>query len=190
MSSRGRTIRSLAVWIVSEWSFCSRMMPGDEAAVGGGDVGQGVFACDGGAGVEDVFEDVVGIGPVRAGQLGADVAAGVEEAVALEAGPVEHEPAPGRVGGGMLVGGQHLLVLRQQRRLLVRGRPDRAPDGFEPLADLWVAQGQELARDRDASGRGGGPSSCATASSRARAQAGRAESVAIASSRSDSDSSG
>ena len=56
---------------------------GDEAAVGGRDVGEGVFAGDGRAGVEDVLEDVVAVGPVRARQVGADVAAAVEEAVAL-----------------------------------------------------------------------------------------------------------
>ena len=52
-----------------------------------------VVAAHGGARVQDVFENVVGIGTVRAGQLGADVAAGIEELVARQAGAVEDRPA-------------------------------------------------------------------------------------------------
>ena len=66
---------------------------GDKASVRGGDVSEGVFAGDGGAGVEDVFEDVVGIGTVGAGQLGSNVAAAIEEFVALVAGAFEDEAA-------------------------------------------------------------------------------------------------
>ena len=92
-SSRGTTIRSLAVWMTRDVAVCSRMMPGDQPAVGGRHARQRVVAAHGGARVEDVFEDVVGIGAVRAGQLGADVAAGVEEPVARQAGAVEDGPA-------------------------------------------------------------------------------------------------
>ena len=79
--------------MTSDVGVCSRMMPGYQAAVGGRHVGHGVVPAHGGAGVQDVFEDVVGIGAVRAGQLGADVAAGVEELVARQARAVKNGPA-------------------------------------------------------------------------------------------------
>jgi len=121
---------------------------GDKASVRGGDVSEGVFAGDGGAGVEDVFEDVVGIGTVGAGQVGSDVAAAIEEFVALVAGVFEDKSASCRVAGWVLVSGQEILVLRDQRTFLIRGRPDGALDGLQTRADLLVAQSQQLPGDR------------------------------------------
>ena len=85
-------IRSLAVWMTSDVGRLLADDAGDQAAVGGRHVGQRVVLADGRAGVENVFEDVVGIGPVRAGELGTDVAASVKEPVARQAGTVEDGP--------------------------------------------------------------------------------------------------
>jgi hypothetical protein len=94
---------------------------GDKAAISGGDVGEGVFPRDGGTRVEDVLEDIAGIGTVGAGQVGSDIAAAIEEPVALIAGAFEDESASSRVAGLVLVSGQEILVLRDQRGFLVLG---------------------------------------------------------------------
>ena len=185
MSSRGRTIRSLAVWMVKDRSFCSRMMPETRRPSVVATLVSGVFAGDGCAGVEDVLEDVVGIGPVGAGEIGADVAAAVEEPVALMAGAVEDEPASARVSGGGLVRGQELLVLGDQRAFsfeVGRTEPQTASRRVRTFASPRASNWRAIVAFRSRRG----TTLLATASSRARAQAGRADSVAMASSRSDS----
>ena len=146
----------------------------------------GVVAAHGGARVQDVFEDVVGIGAVRAGQLGADVAAGIKELVARQAGAVEDGPAARRV----------------RRRVLSRRR---APTCTWPPGRPWLSRsaGPCPRRLRAARRIRGSPKASnwraietltsrrgmrprSMASSSASAHAGRAASVAIASSRSDS----
>ena len=74
---------------------------GDDAAVGGADDGGLIFLGHDGAGVEDVGEEVVEVGPLGAGDVGADFAAGAEEGVALLAGFGEDRAAEfeGRCSG-------------------------------------------------------------------------------------------
>ena len=149
-SSRGRTIRSLAVWMTRDGVGLLADDSGDQSAVGGRQIRERVVAAHGGARVQDVFEDVVGIGTVRAGQLGADVAAGVVEPVARKAGSVENGPASRRVGRLVSIGSEHRLVLGHQGGFCLRGRLDLAPDGFESLVDPPIGEGLQLAGDGDA----------------------------------------
>ena len=149
-SSRGKTTRSLAVWMTSDVGVCSRMIPDTRRPSVVATLVSSVVPAHGGARVEDVFEDVVGIGAVRAGQLGADVAAGIKELVARQAGAVEDGPATRRVRRRVLGGREHRLVLAHQGGLGFRRRLDLAPDGFEPRANPRIGEGQQLAGDRDA----------------------------------------
>ena len=73
---------------------------GEHAAVGGGDHVGLVVLADQGARVEDVGEQVVEVCPVRAGQVGPDLAADAEERVALLANLGE-DGTPERAVGGL-----------------------------------------------------------------------------------------
>ena len=88
-------------------------------SVGGDDRGL-ILLGDHGAGVEDVRQQVVEVGAVGAGEVGADLAADAEEGVALLAGLGEDGPAERQVGPAG-------VGLRQRR--LVAGRSSLALSG-------------------------------------------------------------
>ena len=151
MSSRGTTIRSLAVWITSEASFCSRMIPEIKPAVGHRQIGERVIPAHGGTRVQNVFENVVGICPVRARQVGADVAARVIELVACEARPIEDGPPSRQVGRLIRGRGQQRFVLGQREPALAFEVGCTLPQTFSSCSlDPPVAKGLQLAGDRDA----------------------------------------
>ena len=78
----------------------------DDAAVGEAEDVDLVFARDDAAGVEDVVEDVVEVVALRAGELGGDLGAFAEEAVAVGAGFGEDGAAVGQIGRFERVGGE------------------------------------------------------------------------------------
>ena len=98
ISLLGRVIVSLAVTSVIVSLSSARMIPvSTRPSVGGDHVGLIVLA-DQGARVEDVGEQVVEVGAVRAGQVGPDLAADAEEGVALLADLGEDGAAERGVG--------------------------------------------------------------------------------------------
>ena len=106
----GSVIVSLAVTSVIASLSSARMIPVSTRPSVGGDHVRQIVLADQGAGVEDVREQVVEVGPVRAGQVGADLAADAEEGVALLADLGEDRPPERAVGG---LGG-----LRREHRLV------------------------------------------------------------------------
>jgi hypothetical protein len=75
---------------------------GDDAAIERADDQRLILLGHHGAGVDDVRQQVIEVGPVAAGDVGADLAAGAEQRVALLAGLGEHGPA--KFEGGASLG--------------------------------------------------------------------------------------
>ncbi len=98
ISLLGRVTVSLAVTSVIGVLVFGADDAGEHAAVGGGDHVGLIVLADQGARVEDVREQVVEVGPVRAGQVGPDLAADAEEGVALLADLGVDGAAERRVG--------------------------------------------------------------------------------------------
>ena len=150
MSSRGTTIRSLAVWMTSDASFCSRMIPEISRPSVVATIRQRVVAAHGGTRVQDVFQDVVGIGPVRAGQLGADVAAGVIKLVARQAGAVEDGPASRQSRPAAPGPRRAATCTWPGERPWFSTSAGPCPRPFRAARDAAIAEGLQLPGDRDA----------------------------------------
>ena len=124
-------------------------VPGEGAAVAGGDGDELVGLVHDLAGVDDLTEDIVEIGAVGAGEIGAKVAAGAVEHVAGRAGALEEGATAGGIGAGKLGVGEEALVVRDVGLLVGGGRGERAPEvnerGAEHARELAGVEGGDVA---------------------------------------------
>ena len=141
---------------------------GDDAVVLGFQIPGAVVVRDDGVGVDDVLQKVIEVAAVAAGDVGTDLAAGVEEGVALLAGAGVNGASTGSVAGR--AGGDHLLIAGNGFELVGLGLAHGAPEfadllvhgGVLELAQLphdiggEILRGNLLLRNGDEQGAGGG----------------------------------
>src|SRR5690606_4951415 len=94
--------------------------------------------------IEDVLEDIVEVGSIRSGELGPDVAAGIEEAVALRASALEKRAPPARIAGREALGGELRLRLGDEFPLVLIGRAHVAPHIAKELDRASIAERPDL----------------------------------------------
>ncbi len=126
----------------------------DATVLHGEEVQLVVFADDG-VGIEDVFEEVVQVGAIGAGDVGADVLAFAEEFVALAAGGRVEKLALGEIAFGEGGGGEEGAVFLGAFGEVGFGGVDIAPGGFDEGVDVRVVEGGELADEEGREGGGG-----------------------------------
>jgi hypothetical protein len=96
--------------------------------------------------VQHLGQHVFRIDALRAGQVGADFAAVVEQRVTLGAGMGEEGAAVGTVGFLQSVRRSQRQVTRQQLRLVAGRRTDRPPYFCQLSGEVFVIKSQKLAR--------------------------------------------
>lgn len=104
-----------------------------------------IVAGDGGGGINDVLEEVVEVGALGAGKLGAEVATFAEELVAGGAGGLKENAAGACVGGLEVRGSELVAVLGDEFLLVIGGGADFVPQGGDAGREFFVTEGTQLA---------------------------------------------
>src|SRR5262249_28575053 len=118
---------------------------GDDPAVFEVELGGRVVLRDDGRRVEDVFQQVREVGPVRPGDVRADLAAEAVKRVAVLTGLGENRPAEGQVLRALIGGRQLPCPLGDQSLTISRRVADGAPDRGDLRVDVFTAEVSELA---------------------------------------------
>ena len=97
--------------------------------------------------IENVVQEVVEVGAIRAGEVGADLAARAEERVARGASAVEDRAATGGVGFGEGFVFDERFVFLPRGDFVGGAFAGDAPEFFELRVEGWIVEAANLAGD-------------------------------------------